>query len=208
VTWLVYVGSAFSLILYLAAWAFFSVLLFSKVKRKVLWAVIAFALLYILGCMLMRPLPYVADAVVTSLWLTPWGLLFFFLFSRIRRKVLWAILAFASSIFVAGLFYQLPPSSSWESTVETIAKLGSYAEEYRNARGRAPDSMGDLLSHLKEQSAWTWRLTTDGWGRNIVLTKKGAAVELRSRGRDGKLGTRDDIVQVFFRHQGQRRGDQ
>lgn len=174
-------------------------------KRKVLRALLSFATLYVVACMLTRPLPYFADAVVTSLWLTPWGIALFLLFSRFRRKILWAAVSFLLGGTIAGMSYHWAPRSAWELTVEKITKLRSFVEEYREAKGLLPGSTEDLLDHLTQQGASTCRLAVDGWGRPIVLTRRGGALQLRSRGRDGKLGTWDDIVEPFPRNAAQKR---
>jgi general secretion pathway protein G len=109
--------------------------------------------------------------------------------SLIEILVVLAIIALMTT-GVAILALKAYERSQYKATVVDVAELSRAVDTYRVEKGRCPQSIQDLVT-----AGVTAKVRKDPWGADYVMQCPGehGDVDVASPGKDGELGTEDDV---------------
>lgn len=117
------------------------------------------------------------------------------------KEAMWAILLLLvvvpvclfvafSGMFALGQWYSNKHLKA-AATIEEGNTMASAIHRYHKRTGKYPTDISTLMGNIPVRSSWR----TDGWGELYVYElEDGGSLRLLSKGKDGILGTEDDIV--------------
>jgi hypothetical protein len=110
---------------------------------------------------------------------------------RKTRRGIFILFGVLLMSIVAGMLLPSCEPNRWRITLDKLSRLRMAVWEYRERNGRDP-SVEELLESFSHYTR------NDGWGRKIIIVRgeQGAFVFV-SKGKDGILGTRDDMFSMI-----------
>lgn len=112
-----------------------------------------------------------------------------------RKTTKWSLLVVAVLVVTATAGYFVPRKPlPWRVTFQRLWHLGMGVRGFRQRNGRLPsveELVASMPPFMRDDTA-----VLDGWRRKIIVLRAGETFVFVSKGSDGVLNTRDDMVWV------------
>jgi len=109
-----------------------------------------------------------------------------------------SIVAAGSLVLLAAVQRLVPPQASRARLVDDrLATCQQAAEIAYRRNGAFPTSLTNLATAAGLDATGTWRLDPDGFAVDFAYNRNNTRLQLRSRGRDRRLNTVDDVVETI-----------
>lgn len=109
-----------------------------------------------------------------------------------------AIVAAGSLVLLAAVQRLVPPQANRSRLVDDRLSLCAEATEIAYRRnGAFPTNLTTMANAVGLDATGAWRLDPNGFAVDFAYNRNNTRVQLRSRGRDRRLNTADDVVETI-----------